>query len=38
MSAFSLLIPPPLFPKKLQRFTECSATTWITIASILSST
>jgi hypothetical protein len=27
MSAFSLLIPPFLFPKKFQRSTECSATT-----------
>jgi len=29
MSAFSLLIPPSLFPKRFQRSTECSATTWI---------
>ena len=27
MSAFSLLIPPSLFPKRFQRSTECSATT-----------
>jgi len=27
MSAFSLLIPPSLFPKKFLRSTECSATT-----------
>ncbi len=26
MSAFSILIPPSFFPKKLLRFTECSAT------------
>lgn len=36
MSAFSLLIPPFLFPKKFQRSTECSATTQFIIEYITS--
>jgi len=36
MSAFSLLIPPSLFPKRFQRSTECSATTQFIIEYITS--